>query len=385
MKTLKNKTMNKNNWQVKYLKDLCIGTGEYGLNSPAVPLSPKLPLYLRITDITDTGNYFEKNRASVVYYKTEKLLHDNDFLFARTGATVGKTYLYKDIYKKVAFAGYLIRFTPDIQKINPYFLALYCQTNNYWNWVSMRSGQQGISAKEYGKLPIPYPPIKEQQKIVGVLESWDKAINLTKRLIEQKELQKKYLMQQLLTGRPRLKGFNTKWKKSKLKQLCAINKGQQLNADTLTSTGLYPCLNGGIVPSGYTDKWNREGNTISISEGGNSCGYVNFNISRFWAGGHCYTLSDVKINNLFLYCALKAKENIIMKLRVGSGLPNIQRQSLENLILSVPSVKEQKTIAEVLSSADKEIDLLKQKLTKLEEQKKGLMQVLLTGKIRLVK
>ena len=144
MKTLKNKSMNKNNWQVKYLKDLCIGTGEYGLNSPAVPLSPKLPLYLRITDITDTGNYFEKNRASVVYNKTEKLLHDNDFLFARTGATVGKTYLYKDIYKKVAFAGYLIRFTPDIQKINPYFLALYCQTNNYWNWVricSMRSGQ----------------------------------------------------------------------------------------------------------------------------------------------------------------------------------------------------------------------------------------------------
>ena len=73
-----------------------------------------------------------------------------------------------------------------------------------------------------------------------------------------------------------------------------------------------------------------------------------------------------------------------MNLRVGSGLPNIQRPSLEKLLLKIPSTqKEQQAIAQVLSSCDKEIDLLKQKLTKLEEQKKGLMQVLLTGKVRL--
>ena len=376
-----------NNWQVKNLRNLCKKAGEYGLNAPSVPLTDKLPLYLRITDITETGYYSEKNRVSVNYTGTEKLLRNNDFLFARTGATVGKTYLNKNTTDKIAFAGYLIRFVPDLTKLHPYFLALYCQTEIYWNWVkicSMRSGQPGISAEEYGKMPVPCPPIEEQRKIVEVLETWDKAIGLTKQLIEQKELQKKYLMQQLLTGRTRLKGFTDKWENVRLKQLCSIQKGQQLNANTLTKNGKYACLNGGIIPSGYTTKWNTEANTISISEGGNSCGYVNWNNSRFWAGGHCYTLANVKISNSFLYFVLKNKEGHVMNLRVGSGLPNIQRPSLEKLLLKIPSTqKEQQAIAQVLSSCDKEIDLLKQKLTKLEEQKKGLMQVLLTGKVRL--
>lgn len=324
----------------------------------------------------------------------------NNYILLRYGEFAynkGNSYSYPqgcvyrlENYREAAVPNVFECFSCNKLFVLPTFLKQYFEGNFHGkqlfrliNSGVRNNGLLNLTTNDFYNLKLFLPPIEEQKKIVEVLESWDKAINLTKRLIAQKELQKKYLMQQLLTGRTRLKGFNTKWKKSKLKQLCAINKGQQLNADTLTSTGLYPCLNGGIIPSGYTDKWNREGNTISISEGGNSCGYVNFNISRFWAGGHCYTLSYVKINNLFLYCALKAKENLIMKLRVGSGLPNIQRQSLEDLILSVPSVKEQKAIAEVLSSADKEIDLLKQKLTKLEEQKKGLMQVLLTGKIRL--
>lgn len=244
-----------------------------------------------------------------------------------------------------------------------------------------------LNSKDVKSLSILIPiSITEQQKIVEVLETWDKAIQLTRQLIEQKELQKKYLMQQLLTGRTRLKGFTDKWENVRLKQLCSIQKGQQLNANTLTKNGKYACLNGGIIPSGYTTKWNTEANTISISEGGNSCGYVNWNDSRFWAGGHCYTLANVKISNSFLYFVLKNKEGHIMNLRVGSGLPNIQRPSLEKLLLKIPSAqKEQQDIAQVLSSCDKEIDLLKQKLTKLEEQKKGLMQVLLTGKVRLVK
>lgn len=378
---------NKNNWQIKYLKDLCKKTGEYGLNAPSVSLTDKLPLYLRITDITEEGYYSEKNRVSVNYTGTEKLLRNNDFLFARTGATVGKTYLNKNTTDKIAFAGYLIRFTPDLTKIHPYFLALYCQTRIYWNWVkicSMRSGQPGISAEEYGKMPVPCPPIEEQRKIVEVLDAWDKAITLTKQLIEQKELQKKYLMQQLLTGRTSLKGFTDIWQNFRLKQICSIKKGQQLNTNTLTKKGQYACLNGGIIPSGYTTKWNTEANTISISEGGNSCGYVNWNDSRFWAGGHCYTLANVKMHDSFLYFLLKNQERHIMNLRVGSGLPNIQLSSLENLLLKIPGrQKEQQAIAEVFSSANKEIYLLKQKLAKLEEQKKGLMQVLLTGKVKL--
>lgn len=242
-----------------------------------------------------------------------------------------------------------------------------------------------LNSKDVKSLSILIPiSITEQQKIVDVLETWDKAIQLTRKLIEQKELQKKYLMQQLLTGRTRLKGFTGKWIPCKLKEICAIRKGEQLNATELKDQGEYPCLNGGIAPSGYTDNWNTEKNTISISEGGNSCGYVNWNPKRFWAGGHCYTLSDIKANPEFLYFLLKNKEKHIMNLRVGSGLPNIQRSSLENLSLSIPESKEEQSqIGRLLIGVDIGIEFAQKYLAKLEEQKKGLMQVLLTGKVRL--
>lgn len=242
-----------------------------------------------------------------------------------------------------------------------------------------------LNSKDVQKLSILLPEsLYEQQKIVKVLETWDKAISLTKRLIAQKKLQKKYLMQQLLTGRTRLKGFKKKWQTYRLKQLCSIHKGQQLNAVELTTSGAYPCLNGGSTPSGYTEHYNAEARTISISEGGNSCGFVNWNIRPFWAGGHCYVLSDVKIKPEFLYFALKNKERFIMNLRVGSGLPNIQRPSLEKLTLRISSDKvEQDKVATILMTSEREIQLLQEYLCMLQEQKKGLMQQLLTGKVRL--
>ncbi len=269
---------------------------------------------------------------------------------------------------------------------SPEFLFLLIQSNKFIYTANLSCGSRMPRAdwNLVSSTPFLLPELPEQQKIVEVLETWDKAIQLTRKLIEQKELQKKYLMQQLLSGRTRLKGFTGKWIPCKLKEICAIRKGEQLNATELKDQGEYPCLNGGIAPSGYTDNWNTEKNTISISEGGNSCGYVNWNPKRFWAGGHCYTLSDIKANSEFLYFLLKNKEKHIMNLRVGSGLPNIQRSSLENLSLSIPESKEEQSqIGRLLIGVDIGIEFAQKYLAKLEEQKKGLMQVLLTGKVRL--
>lgn len=311
-----------------------------------------------------------------------KIVQENTLLFALYGATAG-TCAITGVSGAINQAILALVNCKVEEKLLYY---TFCWKKDYILHTYTQGGQPNLSSQIIGNLSFAFPKSrKEQRKIVEVLETWDRAIGLTKQRIEQKELQKKYLMQQLLTGRTRLKGFTDKWENVRLKQLCSIQKGQQLNANTLTKNGKYACLNGGIIPSGYTTKWNTEANTISISEGGNSCGYVNWNDSRFWAGGHCYTLANVKISNFFLYFVLKNKEGHIMNLRVGSGLPNIQRPSLEKLLLKIPSAqKEQQAIANVLSSCDKGIDLLKQKLAKLEEQKKGLMQVLLTGKVRMI-
>jgi type I restriction enzyme S subunit len=232
------------------------------------------------------------------------------------------------------------------------------------------------------RLEIPLPLLKEQEKIANILTTWDDAISKQDELIKDKEELKKGLMQKLLSGEIRFDGFFDEWEIKKLSIICQIKKGQQLNKSTLFDIGEYPAINGGINPSGYTNTYNTNENTITISEGGNSCGYVNYITTKFWSGGHCYSLLNLKINSYFLYQYLKLNELKIMKLRVGSGLPNIQKGDIENFKINVPPLEEQQKIAEVLSNADKEIDLLKNELQELKEQKKGLMQKLLTGEVR---
>lgn len=248
------------------------------------------------------------------------------------------------------------------------------------------SALQELSIGVVRKIPIILPKsLTEQQSIASILKSCDEVIGTTEKLIAQKELRKKWLMQQLLTGKKRLSGFNGKWDEKQLKKLCKISKGEQLNKIELDKIGKYPSYSGGITPSGYTDDWNTHENTIIISEGGNSCGYVNFITTKFWCGGHCYALLDLthSVNKDFLYQILKFMEPQIMKLRVGSGLPNVQKGDVENFSVQLPSIEEQTAIAKVLQIVDKEISLLKLKAEKLREKKKGLMQQLLTGKIRI--
>ncbi|AII54434.1 restriction endonuclease subunit S [Hymenobacter sp. APR13] len=171
------------------------------------------------------------------------------------------------------------------------------------------------------------------------------------------------------------------WESNKLGAICKIKKGIQFNRIELSDAGMYPCINGGITPSGYSDLWNTEAETITISEGGNSCGFVNYLTSKFWSGGHCYSLLDLKkgIDKGFLYQALKGRESLIMDLRVGSGLPNIQQKAIKEFGLLVPkSAAEQRQIARILSKVDEAISQTEQLIAKYRRLKTGLMQDLLT-------
>lgn len=169
---------------------------------------------------------------------------------------------------------------------------------------------------------------------------------------------------------------NVGWDKLSLRDVAEIVKGKQLNRLDLTESGTYPCLNGGVSPSGYTEKFNTEANTITISEGGNSCGYVSFMTTEFWLGGHCYKIVLKNSSSLeFFYQLLKVNELRIMRLRVGSGLPNIQKGTLLNLeIPFLSNQEEQKKIALCLSSLDDLIAAHYEKLDTLKVHKKGLMQ-----------
>lgn len=238
------------------------------------------------------------------------------------------------------------------------------------------------------ELKIIYPSLPEQTAIATALSDTDALIENLEKLIAKKKAIKQGAMQQLLTGKKSLPGFSGEWEVKKLGEVCVLEKGSQINKSKLTEIGKYPVWNGGITPSGFTEKYNTPENTITISEGGNSCGFVNHSKEKLWCGGHCYAITNVieKIDQLFYFQKLKFLENKIMGLRVGSGLPNIQKKNLYNLDLSFPSTKEEQTaIATVLSDMDTEIDALEKSLAKYQNIKTGMMQQLLTGKIRLLR
>ena len=139
----------------------------------------------------------------------------------------------------------------------------------------------------------------------------------------------------------------------KLGQVAEVVKGKQVNGTELLEQGDYYVMNGGTLPSGWLYKYNTEANTISISEGGNSCGYVQYNTSPYWSGGHCYSLKILhpqETSDLYLYHFLKWQEENIMALRIGSGLPNIQKKDLLHFPVILPTITQQNKIVLILSA-----------------------------------
>lgn len=234
--------------------------------------------------------------------------------------------------------------------------------------------------KDFANIKLSAPQGEEQQKIASFLTSVDYRIQLLQKKEVKLEEYKKGVMQKLFSKEIRFKDENGNdfpdWKEEKLGSLCEISKGKQLNKSELTATGEYPSQNGGIEPSGYTHQFNRNENTITISEGGNSSGYVNFMRTKFWCGGHCYALINLRSSVLlnFLFQSLKYNQRNIMRLRVGSGLPNIQKGDISNFTIEVPSKQEQQKIATFLNSLDSSIDGIRKEIRGNIIFKNGLLQ-----------
>lgn len=226
-----------------------------------------------------------------------------------------------------------------------------------------------------------FPSYKEQQKIAEFLSAVDERIVCIEKKKDLLEKYKKGCMQKLFSQEIRFTDDNGNpfpdWEENPLGELCSIFKGKQLNRDDMIENGEFPVINGGMTASGYTDIANEKGQTITISEGGNSCGYVDWQENDFWLGGHCYALHSkdkYALVNRYLFQALKASQEKIMGLRVGSGLPNIQKKDLEKHLIAIPHSGEQKKIAVFLSAIDDKIGLVSEGLSKAKLFKKGLLQ-----------
>ncbi|MBD3843292.1 MAG: restriction endonuclease subunit S, partial [Campylobacterales bacterium] len=156
------------------LKDIIIGNSQYGANETAqIPKSENDIRYIRITDIDELGLLKDGDWRTVSKIEEQYLLNFNDILFARSGS-VGKCYIHKNMDKKSIFAGYLIRFVLNEEKINPDYLFFYCNSSIYRYWVSAierPAVQSNINSEEYKSLKIPLPPIEKQNEIAGHIQA----------------------------------------------------------------------------------------------------------------------------------------------------------------------------------------------------------------------
>ena len=356
-------------WEVKRIKDF--GSVITGCTPSTFDTENYGGSYMFVSpsDLSEGTKYItttEKRLTNKGFSQTRKI-PKGSILFTCIGSTIGK----------IGIASQDLATNQQINSVitnDEYlFYALSFQSDR----IRILANEQAvpiINKSDFEKIKVAFPPLEEQRKIAEVLGVWDETIEKQARLVEKLALRKRGLMQRLLSAKLRLPGFSEKWEELKINKIAKIKKGEQVNKNVLFSKAKYPVINGGITPSGYLDTYNTKANTITISEGGNSCGYVNFMTTPFWSGGHCYTIDVTdKINNLFIYQLLKHNEKYIMSLRVGSGLPNIQIKDIGNLKFMIPSYHEQTAIAKVLTAADREIELAKEKLERLRRQKRCLL------------
>jgi len=386
-------------WEIVRLRE--VGELQYGYTCSAIKEDTGIKL-LRITDINDNGKvnwksvpYCDVNKSNYEKYK----LALGDILFARIGATTGKT-AFVDRKVKGVFASYLIKFKPVLKDLETKFLYYVTQSNTYWIQVHKnKEGQlkKGLNAKVLGNIELSLPPLPEQKKIAEILSTVDQAIEKVDQAIEKTQRLKTGLMQELLTKGIGHKEFKDteigripkEWEVVKLGEIIKYEKGRKPKIlFDQEEKNTVPYLSAETLRTGAFIQWateNRE--LIKVN---------NDDVILIWDGYYCgdsfigfdglLSSTMIKIepknpnlNERFLFYFLKACFKELNTKISGMYLKHVNKFILESQTLPLPPLHEQHKIAEVISSVDERLELLRKRKERLEKIKKGLMNDLLGG------
>lgn len=200
------------------------GKGYYGIGASAVPYSPELYTYLRITDINDDGTLNMADLKSVSDEKASNyLLKPNDIVFARTGASTGRNYFYDGTDGEFVFAGFLIKFSLDPSKVNPRYIKYYCQSQVYRDWIAAfntGSTRGNINAQTLASTPISLPDRETQDRIVKILDSLENKRRYNKQINDNLEQQAQSYFQELF-----INDADPKWTTGTISDLGAVVGG----------------------------------------------------------------------------------------------------------------------------------------------------------------
>ena len=397
-------------WEV--IKIAAVGQDfSYGVGAEAIPYNGE-DKYIRITDINDESHRYTPDPVtSPSFFNENHLLKENDIVVARTGASVGKSYLYNTNDGKLVFAGFLMKF--NVPDVDARYVAYHFFTKRYWQWVnseSARTGQPGLNIQQLKQFSFPSPTdLQEQKRIADALSGIDDMIGALDEAIAKKRQIKEGLKQQLLTGQTRLPGFIGAWLPKNLGKSALIKARigwQGLTTKEYLDSGAYYLITGTDFKDGRID-WKNchfvtqdrfdqdpyikiQRHDVLVSKDG-TIGKVAYlddipGPGTLNSGVFVIRSKDKSISQRYLAKVFVSKyfDDFIDSIVAGSTIVHLYQKDIVKFDFMVPpTIEEQEQICDFLEGVDNEIIDLESKRDKYASIKQGMMQDLLTGKTRL--
>lgn len=250
-------------------------------------------------------------------------------------------------FRYVYFAMRQIKFTP---------------AQHQRHWISL-----------YSHFTIPIPSLAEQERIVGILDTFTASIDNLKEQISQRRKQFECYRDQLLDleGKPGVEML-------KMREACEIRKGIRVVKKQLKENAQYPVFQNSIAPMGYYDQFNRNGNMPYIICAGSSSGSVGYCCTPFWAADDCFTIESSKVNIRYTYYALKKNNNNLFRLVRKGSMPRLPHEAIDNMVIPIPSLVEQQRIVSILDTFEASISNLEAQLEQRQKQYEYYRNQLLT-------
>ena len=388
-------------WREYKLGELTVdGKGHYGIAAPAVDYDSSKYTYLRITDINDDGTLNKQGLKSIDDANAGRyLLKPNDIVFARTGASVGRSYFYDGSDGDLVYAGFLIKFSLDPNKVNPYMLKLYTHSQDYYDWIkAVDNGatRGNINALTFASMPIVLPSRDEQDKIAGVLSSLDDKIDLLNRENATLEALAETLFRHYFIENP-----NPTWKEGKLGDILSVKGGTTPSTNeprfwngniAWTSPRDVTTLNGMYLFK--TERTITEEGLAKISSGLLPAGTLLMS-SRAPVGvlafveipvainqGYIAIIDDKGYPKEFIYLWLKENMEAVHSYSNGSTFMEISKTAFKSLDITIPDKSTVIEFDEQVKPLFEKIKFNQQHILSLSVQRDMLLPRLMSGEVK---
>lgn len=368
------------------------GKGNYGIAASAVDYSDELYTYLRITDIKDDGTIDFGGLKSVKDGKAENyLLQPNDIVFARTGASTGRNYFYDGSDGQFVYAGFLIKFSIDPDKVNPKYVKYYCLSQEYKGWIASYntgSTRGNINAQTLAQMPLLLPERMQQDKMVDILSSIDLKIKenerINKNLFQQAQALYKY---RFIEMAPFDGIMPMDWHSGTASEIIELHDSKRIplsGRERADLAKIYPYY-GATSIMDYVDRYLFDGIYLLLGEDGTVIDNKGFPIlqyvdGKFWVNNHAHIVTGkngFSVELLYLLFSLTSVQSIV----TGAVQPKISQTNLNKVPVVIPSKQQLEVLDSIIQPIFAQIRSLRNENNQLATTRDTLLPKLMSGEL----